>query len=95
MRSRTSSKRPRLVAAACACAIAAAGLAFCLADAVSARASWTRHILTDVGRAETVLSSKLASRRGQPMAERVAASDRDNYVELLSKAGIAHFSWTD
>ncbi len=95
MHTRISSRRPRLVAAVFACGIAATGLAFCLADAATARASWTRQIVTHVGHAETVLSSKLAFGHDRSMPVRVAASDRDDYVELLSKAGIAHFSWNE
>jgi hypothetical protein len=75
--------------------VAAGLLAISLGNAGTAQACWTQKVLAKVARAESSLASTVTLRTSPTMPEHVPASDRDNYVELLSKAGIAHFSWTE
>ena len=85
-----------LLAGVGASTIAAGCLVFCLGNAQTAQACWTQQVLAKVAHAESSLASKVALRTHSPMpTEHVAESDRDNYVELLSKAGIADLPWTE
>ncbi len=74
------------------CIVAAAGFAVCLGTGVvDAYPSWMPRLAPELRSAEAVLSSRQVPRVNPDVAERVQTSERDNYVELLTRAGIAHF----
>ncbi len=74
------------------CILGLAGVAFCVGTGVvGAHPSWTPRMAPGSMSAEAALPFKLAFGVGPLAPEHGAASDRDDYVELLTRAGIAHF----